>query len=139
MSKPTENKDGGPAEEGLDQKKLDKSLLGLSTSELAGLSVDELVGNKTAITMLMHYYKQLVDANSALENQINTYRSYEAGYEKKKLRSSVGAILLVLSNVLIGFGVNLITSANYWPGGVCLVPGLITASAGLWFSLAEDG
>ena len=32
------------------------TILGLSTSELAGLSVEEVTGNKTAITMVMHYY-----------------------------------------------------------------------------------
>jgi hypothetical protein len=30
---------------------------GLSTAQLAGLTVDELTDNKTAITMVMHYYK----------------------------------------------------------------------------------
>ena len=42
------------------QPQKDKSILGLSTDELAGLSVDELMSNKVAITMLIHYYKLML-------------------------------------------------------------------------------
>ena len=39
------------------------AILGVSTDQLAGLSIDELAGNTTAITMLVHYYKELLDEN----------------------------------------------------------------------------
>ena len=39
----------------------DENILGLSTSDLAGLSAEELTDNPTAIKMLLHYYRQLVD------------------------------------------------------------------------------
>ena len=43
-----------------DEQKDNGSMLGVSTTELAGLSVEELTGNATAIKMMIHYYKQLV-------------------------------------------------------------------------------
>lgn len=44
----------------------DESILGLSTSELAGLSADDLTDNPTAIRMILHCYRQLVGENSSL-------------------------------------------------------------------------
>jgi len=112
----------------------DNSILGLSTTELAGLKVEELLENKTAITMLIHYYKKLVDDNNALKNEKNTLETYVTVYERKKTFSSIGAILLALSNILIAFGVNLLTSSNYWPGGVTLFCGISTSIVGLYYS-----
>ena len=112
-------------------------ILGLSTDELAGLSVDELLNNKTAMTMLMHYYKQLVDENKSLRNDSNTLKTYVDSYAKKKTNATVGAILLLLSNIGVGFGTNLLTNASTWPGLATLLPGLAMAGAGLFFSLRE--
>lgn len=111
--------------------------LGFSTSELAGLSVDELTNNKTAITMVMFYYEQLLTENSSLKNDINTLNTYFSGYREKKINARTGAILLALSNVLIGFGVNLLTNNNISAGLVVFIPGLLVALAGLYFSLKE--
>lgn len=115
----------------------DRQILGLSTDELAGLSVDELTGNKTAITMVMHYYKVLLEENISLRNDLNTARSYVDGYATKKTNATIGAVLLLISNVSIGFGVNLLTSNQMWPGLVTLIPGLVMAAAGTYFSTKE--
>jgi hypothetical protein len=115
----------------------DTQILGFSTSELAGLSVDELTNNKTAITMVMHYYKQLVDENTSLRNDLNTLNSYVNGYRAKKANARIGAILLTVSNVGIGFGVNLLTSSNLWPGLATIIPALGMTGVGLYFSLKE--
>jgi hypothetical protein len=115
----------------------DKQILGLSTDELAGLSVEELTGNKTAITMVMHYYKVLLDENSSLRNDLNTARTYVEGYGTKKTNSLIGAILLLVANVGIGFGVNLLTANQTWPGLATLIPGLCMAVAGTYFSMKE--
>jgi hypothetical protein len=115
----------------------DRQILGLSTDELAGLSVDELTGNKTAITMVMHYYKVLQEENVSLRNDLNTARSYVEGYGTKKTNSTIGAILLLVANVGIGFGVNLLTSNQTWPGLATLIPGLCMAAAGTYFATKE--
>lgn len=116
----------------------DRQILGLSTDELAGLSVDELTGNKTAITMVMHYYKILQDDNVSLRNDLNTAQGYVAGYATKKSNATIGAILLLLANVSIGFGVNLLTSNQLWPGLATFIPGIMMAAGGTYFSTKES-
>jgi hypothetical protein len=112
-------------------------ILGLSTEQIAGLSIDELTGNKTAITMVIHYYRILLDENTALRNDRNTLQTYVEGYRVKKIHATVGAVLLLVANIGIGFGVNLLTSSQTWPGLATLVPGLCFAVAGTYFSLKE--
>lgn len=114
------------------------NILGLSTGGLAGLSVEQIVNNKTAVTMVMHYYKQLVEQNTTLKNDNNTLKTYVSGYTAAKLHAKVGAILLALSNVLIGFGVNLLTSGTTWPGIATFAPGVCLTIVGLWFSLKGE-
>jgi len=109
----------------------DKRILGLSTDELANLSVEELTGNKTAITMLMHYYRTLLDDNTSLRNDLNTAQTYVSAYQTKKELASQGTLLLLASNVCIGFGVNLITGTSpSYPGWVLVIVGAMLAVIG---------
>lgn len=133
----SQNSGEEPRVEGKTQVSRDRQILGLSTDELAGLSVDELTGNKTAITMVMHYYKILLEENISLRNDLNTARTYVEGYGKKKTNSTIGAILLLVANVGVGFGVNLLTANQTWPGLATLIPGLCMAAAGTYLSTKE--
>jgi hypothetical protein len=118
----------------------DDSILGLSTRELAGITVDELLDNKSAITMMMHYYKKLVDENNTFKNDLNTLRTYVDGYQRKKLYSTVSAALLTCSNIFIGFGVGILTSSNpsTVAGTITLIAGIVMIGFGLYFSCKED-
>jgi hypothetical protein len=113
-------------------------VLGLSTDELAGLSVDELTNNKTAITMLMHYYRVLQDDNASLRNELNSTKTYVNGYVQRGTYSRVAAGLSVASNICIGFAVNQLTSSVIWPGLASLIPGLVLAAVSIYYSLRED-
>lgn len=115
-------------------------MLGLSTDELAGLTVDELAGNITAIKMMLHYYRQLVDENGVMRNDINTLRTYMSAYETKRSNSATGAILLAISNIPIGFGVNMLTSESPQPpsGWPSIVIGAALIAAGIYFSFIKD-
>lgn len=116
-------------------KKSPRSILGLSTSELAGLKVDDIVSNRVAVQILMNYYKELVDENNSQKNQLNTYKTYVDSYERKKTNTGIGAILLALSNILIGFAVNLLTLGNNaWPGILLITSGLLLTGFGLYLS-----
>lgn len=130
------NEDANKAE-GLGQSPRDAAILGLSTNQLAGLSIDELTGNKTAITMLVHYYRVLLDENTSLRNDLNTAKTYVNGYDRQRSNTAVGAVLLLVANVGIGFGVNLLTSNVVWPGLATLIPGLAMAATGTYFSLKD--
>ncbi|KAA3643207.1 MAG: hypothetical protein DWQ07_22070 [Chloroflexi bacterium] len=113
------------------------SVLGFSIRELAGISVDELTGNETAIKMVMHYYRQLIDDNNVLNNEINTLKTYVDAYETKKTKTAVGAILLGLSNILTGFGINLLTNNQTWPGLATLIPGVCLIIGGLYLTYRD--
>ena len=116
----------------------DDSILGLSTSELAGLSTDDLTDNPVAIRMVLHYYRQLVGENNSLKNDNNTLKTYVSAYEKKKANAATGAILLSISNISIGFGVNLLSTQQTWPGVCSLIAGLALVAGGIYFSFIKD-
>lgn len=114
------------------------SILGLSTDELAGLSADELNNNPVAIKMLLHYYRQLVDENGALKNTNNTLETYVNAYTQQKSDAATSAVLLAVSNVSIGFGVNLLTGGTTWPGVASLITGIGLTAAGLYFAFRRQ-
>lgn len=118
----------------------DGNILGLSTSQLAGLSADELTGNPTAIKMLLHYYRQLTDDNTRLKNDTNTLKTYVDAYAKQKANTATGGILLAISNISIGFGVNLLTGStpNVWPGISSLLVGVSLVICGIYFTFFKD-
>lgn len=122
-----------------DKKDAGGSILGVSTTELAGLTVDELTGNASAIKMMLHYYKQLVDDNRTLRNEVNTLKTYVSAYDTTKSNSATGALLLAISNVPLGFGINLLTTpAAYWAGVSSIVTGLAMIGGGIYFSFFKD-
>ena len=114
------------------------SLLGIPTGEIANLSVDDIVNNKSAVTMLFHYYKEQKDENTSLKNERNTLKTYVSAFERKKSDSATAAILLSISNIGIGFGINLLTNNNIDSGIVTLMPGIFLAFAGLYFQFFKD-
>lgn len=119
------------------QEQNQNNILGLQTDELAGLSVEELNENPTAIKMLLHYYRQMVDENNSLKNDNNTLKTYVDAYNNQKSNTATGAILLTISNVSIAFGVNLLSINNTWPGIASLIVGLSLAGAGIFFSFGK--
>ena len=122
-----------------EEKKDDGSILGVSTTELAGLSVEELTGNASAIKMMLHYYKQLVEENRTLRNEVNTLKTYVSAYDTTKSNSATGALLLALSNISLGFGVNLVsTPASFWAGFSSIAVGVAMIAGGIYFSFFKD-
>lgn len=115
-------------------------MLGLSTSEIANVSVEELTGNVTALKMVLHYYRQLSDENRTLKNSNNTLKTYVDAYDKGKSNSAAGAALLTLSSIVVAFGVNLLTGggSGVAPGWVTFVAGVAIAVGGLYFSFWKD-
>lgn len=124
------------SDEPKDQPK--SSLLGVPTEEIANLSVDDIVNNKPAITMVFHYYKVLSDENTSLKNDLNTLSTYVSAYEKKKSNSATATILLGLSNILVGFGINILTNNNFITGLVVFIPGICLAIAGFCIQFFKD-
>ena len=115
------------------------NFLGFSTEELAGLSVEEIVGNEPAVKMVMHYYRQLSEENAALKNDFNTATTYVSGYELKRVDVSVGAGLQFVGSLFIAFDVNILTGdGKPAPGYLLLVAGVLGQVFGLYFSLRRE-
>lgn len=129
---------GGSSKIQSEQKDISESILGLSTNELAGLSIDEITNNPTAIKMIMHYYKKLLDENATLRNDNNTYKTYIDAYNRIKSNTIIGTLLLSLSNISVGFGVNLLTSSNIWPGLFTLIPGVLLIIIGIYINYFKE-
>ena len=114
--------------------------LGFAIDDLAGLTVDEIVCDKPAVTMLLHYYKQLTDENTALKNERNTLATYVDGFKQKRSDARVGAALSFLSSLFVALGINLLTSDVHSPVGYLVTaPGVITQVFALYFSLRGGG
>jgi len=117
-----------------------RGFLGFAIDELAGLTVDEIVGDKPAVTMLLHYYKQLTEENTALKNERNTLSTYVDGFKQKRSDARVGAALGVLGSIFVAAGINLLTSDWHSPiGYVVTAPGIVAQGIGLYFSLRGGG
>lgn len=117
------------------EEKPKEGFLGFSTEKFAELSLEEIVNNVPAIKMIMHYYKQLVDENNAQRNELNTYKTYVDAFERKKTDSSISAIFFLVSNISIGFGVNILTQQNpHIAGWFLLGFGLISAGVAIYFN-----
>jgi hypothetical protein len=115
------------------------NFLGFSTEELAGLSVQEIVGNEPAVKMVMHYYRQLSEENAALKNDLNTATTYVSGYELKRVDVSVGAGLQFVGSLFLAFAVNILTGdGKPTPGYLLLVAGVVGQAVGLYFSLRRE-
>lgn len=119
-----------------------KQFLGISTSELAGLKVEEIVGNQQAVTMVMHYYGQLSDENSALKNDLNTAKTYFDEYQLKKPDVSIGAGLQFISTLVFSFSINFLSPNDNPPsvvhaGWVLFLLGLLLAGYGLYLTFRK--
>ena len=123
-----------------DEEKENSTILGLSTEELAGLSVEDITNNATAIKMLMHYYKQLTAENLTLKNQRNTLNTYVSAFETEKTNSSAGSMLLILSNICVGFSVGLLSSpmGDKTSGWVLLSMSILLALVGIFFNFFKS-
>lgn len=56
--------------------------LGFIQSSLAGVTVDDLLKNKPALTMLLHDHNRLNNENGSLSNALNTANTYVEVVEK---------------------------------------------------------
>lgn len=86
------------------------SMLGLPTDDIAGITVEKLINNETALTMMLHYYKILVAENNRLKNDNNTLKTYVDAYETKRSDSILSSLLILIAGIFSSFGTNLLTA-----------------------------
>lgn len=115
--------------------------LGFIQSSLAGITVDDLLKNKPALTMLLHDHNRLNNENGTLSNELNTANTYVRGYEDAKTRSRTGAVFQAAAAIPVGFAINILTGGNetlVTAGWAILVLGIVFQGIGLYYAFWGD-
>lgn len=111
--------------------------LGFIQSSLAGVTVDDLLKNKPALTMLLHDHNRLNNENGSLSNALNTANTYVRGYEDAKTRARTGAVFQATAAIPIGFAINILTGGNAaiaTTGWAVLAIGILFQGIGLYYA-----
>lgn len=115
--------------------------LGFIQSSLAGVTVDDLLRNKPALTMLLHDHNRLNSENGSLSNALNTANTYVRGYEDAKTRARTGAVFQAAAAIPIGFSINILTGGNValaTTGWAVLAIGILFQGIGLYYAFWGD-
>lgn len=115
--------------------------LGFIQSSLAGVTVDDLLRNKPALTMLLHDHNRLHNENGSLSNALNTANTYVRGYEDTRTRARTGAIFQAAAAIPIAFAVNILTGGNdalATTGWAVLAIGVSFQAVGLYYAFWGD-
>lgn len=111
--------------------------LGFIQSSLAGVTVDDLLKNKPALTMLLHDHNRLNNENGSLNNALNTANTYVRGYEDAKTRAKTGAVFQAAAAIPTAFSVNILTGGNealVTTGWAVLAIGVFFQGVGLYYA-----
>lgn len=115
--------------------------LGFIQSSLAGVTVDDLLKNKPALTMLLHDHNRLNNENGSLKNELNTANTYVSGYGDAKTRAKTGAVFQAAAAIPIGFAINILTGDNVSiaaTGWAVLAVGVVFQGIGLYYAFWGD-
>lgn len=115
--------------------------LGFIQSSLAGVTVDDLLKNKPALTMLLHDHNRLTNENVSLNNSLNTANTYVRGYEQTKTRAKTGAVFQAVAAIPTAFSINLLTGGNSdvtTTGWAILAIGVVFQGIGLYYAFWGD-
>ena len=115
--------------------------LGFIQSSLAGVTVDDLLKNKPALTMLLHDHNRLNNENGSLSNALNTANTYVRGYEDAKTRAKTGAVFQAAAAIPIAFSINILTGGNAalaTTGWAILSIGVVFQGIGLYYAFWGD-
>jgi len=115
--------------------------LGFIQSSLAGVTVDDLLKNKPALTMLLHDHNRLTNENVSLNNSLNTANTYVRGYEETKTRAKTGAIFQAAAAFPTAFSINILTGGNSavtTTGWAVLAIGVTFQVIGLYYAFWGD-
>lgn len=86
-----------------------KSDLGIEEN-IDGVTIDELLENKTALKMLLHNHLKIQNENIMLKQDLQRQATIEKELDKKIDFSKISGIFALCSSVALGFGINFVTS-----------------------------
>jgi hypothetical protein len=129
---------GGVAVKPEGRIKFDKSSIGLSLDDLAAIDTRTLLANEPALMMTLHSYKasltQLEDSRQDLRGAEEEIRRLNERLKEK----NIATVLLLLGQIQIGFGTNLITNGSSG-GWFVFLAGLAVNVGAIFFSFFGYG
>lgn len=105
-----------------------KSDLGIEEN-IDGVTLDELLKNKTALKMLLHNHQKIQNENVMLKQDLQRQATIERELDRKKEFSKISGILASCSSIALGFGINFVTS------NIGDIKGWIVCAFGIAFQL----
>ena len=107
--------------------------LGIDPTSLGTIKAKDLINNKPLANTILTYTKNCETKNSQLETENETLKTYANNYELNKYKAKNSVVLNLFATVLIGIGINFITSDHdIQPNKTDfqLMAGIITLSIG---------
>ena len=103
-----------------------------------GVTIDEIITNKTALKMLLHNYKKISTENEMLKQDLKRQSTFERGLEKKNDDSKTAGIFSFISTIAVGFAINFVTTDLYsLSGWIVLIIGIVLEALSIYFSVRE--
>lgn len=101
-------------------KKDQTSKLGIDYSSLGKLTASDLQNKKTA-EMTLHYLTSLEQENSELKTTNETLKTYANSYDLQRENAKTASFVSIISVILVGFGINILTDNLKDLGGIILI------------------
>lgn len=86
-----------------------KSDLGIEEN-IDGVTIDELLENKTALKMLLHNHQKIQNENIMLKQDLQRQSTIERELDRKTDFSKISGIFALCSSVALSFGINFVTN-----------------------------
>ena len=114
-----------------------KSDLGIEEN-IDGVTLDELLRNRTALKMLLHIYQKIQDENIMLKQDLQRQSTIEKELDRKIEFSKISAILSLCSSISLSFGINFVTSnTSDIKGWVLNVLGIIFQIISIYYNFRK--
>ncbi len=86
-----------------------KSDLGIEEN-IDGVTLEELLKNKTALKMLLHNHQKIQNENVMLKQDLQRQSTIEKELDRKTEFSKISGMFALCSSVALGFGINFVTN-----------------------------
>jgi len=110
----------------------------VSIDDLDSIMPDQLLGNKTAIVMLLREHKRITDENQMLKQDLNRQATFERALSIRKNNAKISAMVSFLASLSLSFGVGMITSSGISGGNlIVFMLGIILEVFSLYLSFCD--
>lgn len=108
--------------------------------EKSKITVKQIVGNKTAVRMLINQNETLLNEKYKLEQDVKRLETFERKVSELKNNSIISSIMSVWRSTLIGFGTNWLTDTSSNTIGIVMFSlGVVCELVGIVFSIDIGG